>query len=765
MNSQILLRRAYFALSCSLSIATGYGQDPDESLIYNLPEFSVETASEDGTFTRSASLGAMRTAQFLEEIPITVTVIPQELIEAFHLLDPDQHAAYSASWLSGETEAGGGGGSRVRGFVPLTFRNGFSRTGVGEVVNIERTEIIKGPMSAMFGQSNPGGLINYVTRRARNEPSYRFMVMGGSEGYQRYQANITGPIVKDKLLFRIDTSYTDQEGQMDFWYNRTWALSGNLTWRAGPDTTIYFDVETLNRYMNRGAGGILNRYDSFYNPILDQTIANVIGGVGEDLVRLGFNQSGPYDRVDREIVTYDMRLEHRFNSSLALRANLQYWDREFDDYRWTWPQYYVDRDEFVGREPFRHYQPEDAISGQVDLVSSFWLGDWADNELLVTFDFSDTNFERQDTRMEVAQRNSELPIETRNLSPSNPVYYDYDRDSLTRVTSHTQRNTEMWAVMLRERMALLEGDLILFASGRYDRVKDETFNLMVAETAPNYRAGATNGLLSGSFGGNYKIVGNQLVAFVNRSSSYTPMTTVDQGTNQFVDPIKGVGYETGFRGRIWNDSVYWTASVYQIDRYNIPQRNPDFINLEETPNVPQFRGDGVERSKGWEIELGGNLTPNFTVRAAIGYNDATLHRFPDNPSLEGRKLERAPEMTANFMLSYRFSEGVLEGTTLGFSGRYQDSYYARFGGAGSEVTGTGIISYEPTQPYELLARIEEIRPHSFINDFFVQHAFDWGNSRNVVRLNVQNVFDRDEWTVTGRLTPGRQWRLSWTVQL
>lgn len=763
------------ALVTSLMFVGLQAEEVESDLVYTLPSFTVETTSEAGRVAPSASLGAMRTAELLEEIPVTVSVIPQELMEAFQLFDPDEHAAYVAGWLSGETEEGGGGGSRLRGFVPVTFRNGFSRTGVGEVVNIERTEVIKGPMSAMFGQANPGGLINYVTRRARSEPSYRLVGILGTQGYHRAQMHFTGPLVDKKLFYRLDGSYTYFEGQQDFFYNRTWALSGNIVWRISPQTSIYFDVETLNRYMNRGTGGVLNRYDTFLNPIasLEATegqfdffpIENVIGGINEELTRQGFNQHGPEARVDREIMTYDMRLEHMFNRTFSLRANLQYWDRTFDDYRWTTPQYYVDRGLVIGREPFRHYQPEDALSGQIDFLSNFWFGNWAENELLLTFDFSQTDYMRQDWRMEVAERNATLPTEVRNLDPFNPQYGTYDRNSLTRLTRDQGRETLLYAFMLRERMALLEGDLILFASARYETVDDKLSDRLLVETNPNFRAEGKHSLISSSLGGNYKILGNKLVAFANTSSSFVPLTSLDLGTGELQKPERGVGYEGGFRGRIMDSSVYWTTSVYLIDRYDIPQRNPAFEGVTATPDEPQFIGAGEERSQGLEFEASGDPTPNFSFRLALGYNDAYIRRFPDIAKVEGRKLLRAPEYTASFMLIYRFREGPLSGFTTGFSGLYTARYYGRFGGAGSYVSGTGTdnISFVPTQPWERRDRMEEIRPSVMTFGLFVQKGFRFGDTTHTARINILNLFDTDDWTVTGRLKDGRQVRFSWSA--
>lgn len=754
------------AVSEETKVDKGSTETINDELVYTLDEFVVETKSEEGKVSASASLGALRTAEYLEEIPVTVSVIPQEIMEAFSLYDPDEHAAYVANWLSGETEYGGGGGSRLRGFIPTTYRNGFTRTGVGEVVNVERTEVIKGPLSAMFGQANPGGLINYVTRRAKSKSSYRLVGILGSNAYQRYEGHFTGPLIKDKLFYRLDGSYNYLEGVQDFWFNETHAISANLVYKHSPKTTFYYDIETMDRYMNVGAGAVLNRYNSY--DVGGQTVNNVIGGINEELTRAGFNQHGPHARTDREIQTHDFRLEHSLNSNHSLRMNLQYWERTYETIRWTTPQYYVEDRLFKLREPFRQKIPEDSFSGQIDFLSKFWFGNWAQNELLLTFDFSMQGYEREDWRMNLTKRNK-LPNDVRNLDPTNPNYGTFELSSLDRLTQSESREANLFGLMARERFALLDGDLILFASGRYDKVKNnveyssKSTGLPYPIITPNSSAETENDLFSSSFGGNYKLIGNKLVGFLSLSSSYTPLTKIDIGTGELQDPEKGVGLEGGFRGRIFDDSVYWTASLYQIDRYDIPQRNPEFISVDATPGVPQYIGAGEERSKGCELEINGDPTDNFSFRLTFGYNDATLTKFPDNEAVEGRKLLNAPEFTSSMMLIYRMKEGPFGNLDMGISGLYVDRYYARFGGAGSYVSGTGTINPNPEQPWERNDRIEEIRPSSMTYNFFLQRRFNLGSTKNNVRLNILNLMDEDTWTVTGRLKPGREYRLSWSM--
>src|SRR5690606_7646448 len=96
--------------------------------------------------------------------------------------------------------------------------------GVGEVVNIDRVEVIKGPLSALYGRSEPGGLVNYITKKPQATPGYRLSATYGTHDFTRGEASATGPL-SDKLFYRVDGSYQRFEGNMDYFYQETSAIS------------------------------------------------------------------------------------------------------------------------------------------------------------------------------------------------------------------------------------------------------------------------------------------------------------------------------------------------------------------------------------------------------------------------------------------------------------------------------------------------------------------------------------------------------------
>ncbi len=106
-------------------------------------------------------------------MPAAIQVVPRDLIV-------DQgggtltRALQNVSGVD-ENHTGGNRGAtfKARGFVsPAYAIDGNMLNPLGDrpatfvdMANVERIEVLKGPASALYGQGQPGGLINIVTRR------------------------------------------------------------------------------------------------------------------------------------------------------------------------------------------------------------------------------------------------------------------------------------------------------------------------------------------------------------------------------------------------------------------------------------------------------------------------------------------------------------------------------------------------------------------------------------------------------------------------
>lgn len=122
-----------------------------------------------------------------------------------------------------------------------------------DFVDIERVEVLRGPQGTLYGKNTTAGAINIVTRAPSFTPEARFEFSGGNLDFLQGKASVSGPIVADRLAFRLSGAITSRRGTV---FNVTsnehvnaldnQAVRGQLLWKA----TDTLDV-TLSGDFNR----------------------------------------------------------------------------------------------------------------------------------------------------------------------------------------------------------------------------------------------------------------------------------------------------------------------------------------------------------------------------------------------------------------------------------------------------------------------------------------------------------------------------------
>ena len=81
-----------------------------------------------------------------------------------------------------------------------------------ELADVDRVEVVKGPVSALYGRNAAAGAINYVTKRPGDVLAMKGRASFGEDGYRTFTANVSGPLIPGKVSLGLGGYYARYDG-------------------------------------------------------------------------------------------------------------------------------------------------------------------------------------------------------------------------------------------------------------------------------------------------------------------------------------------------------------------------------------------------------------------------------------------------------------------------------------------------------------------------------------------------------------------------
>ncbi|MEH2084047.1 MAG: TonB-dependent receptor [Nostoc sp.] len=401
----------------------------------------VVTGEQDGYNVPDSST-ATRTDTPLRDIPQSIQVIPQEVIKDQQITRISD-ATRNVSGVSPGTSFGAiNDYYTIRGFATGALRNGFeNRVDFFDYgANIERVEVLKGPASVLYGQLEPGGIVNYVTKQPLSNPYYAAEFTAGSFSFYRGSIDFSGPLTNDKkLLYRLNIAYENSGSFRDFLDYDIFSVTPVITYKPSKNTTLTFEYEYGRRY----AG-----FDRGFPPSSVYLTLPISRNLGE------LNSFSNVD-YNRGVLTVD----HRFSESLQLRSALSVQSSLTN-------VGFVNYNDLIGSSLQRVVQEDrdrrdEEYDWQTDLIGNFNTGSIV-HQLLLGFELSRST----DVYVGFAGDIASLDI-------FNPVY----GSGSTNLRQVYQENTKLdtIGIYLQDQVTLLP-NLKLLVGGRYDFVNYDSLN-------------------------------------------------------------------------------------------------------------------------------------------------------------------------------------------------------------------------------------------------------------------------------------------------
>lgn len=126
--------------------------------------------------------------------------------------------------------------------------------------DVERIEVLRGPQGTLYGRNAVGGAVNILYKQPTDVYEAAFKTIQGSLSTQEYYGVVSGPLVEDKLLGRVNFSWRDRDGfvrdiggHSDIDGLGTENIAVQLKWK--PTDTLTMDVRQNWMEIDRSFGG------------------------------------------------------------------------------------------------------------------------------------------------------------------------------------------------------------------------------------------------------------------------------------------------------------------------------------------------------------------------------------------------------------------------------------------------------------------------------------------------------------------------------
>ena len=690
MRRLLLPMLAIPALTCP-AMASANDEPPAEPLALEEMQVTASAERADGPVqgyraTRSAS--ATRTDTAIHETPQSISVVPAQVVEDIGATRLEDALDYAGGVERGNNFGGQGLTEfLVRGFSTQEFyRNGFAVNrgypNMPDANTLERIEVLRGPASMLYGRGDPGGTFNIVSKQPQAE---RRTVLGSqvnTDGLRRGTLDTTGALDESAAFtYRLNLVAEGSDSFRDHVESERYNIAPVLRWQLNDDTALILEGDYLhNRHpLDRG----LTRYP------------NQAGDLSRDRF-LGEETAG---KLTNQNATTQLRLEHQLDSQWMLRGGIQYLDGSLDGGAVENNGLAADG-RTVGRNYSERWLNWNDLAVQANLEGHFDAAGLA-HTLLLGVEFDDFNYDSQIDRSGGAT--SDFPIDLYD-----PVY-GQPLPALTRTTTYDDENLKSYAFFLQDQITLTER-LTAQVGARLERFEQRYENKL----NPAGSWDQTHNAVSPRFGLIYDLT-EELAVYANTSRSFKPNRGADRSSQAF-DPEEGIAHEVGIKYELPEHDLSVTAALFHITKENVLTSDPVDSNYQVAA--------GEARSRGFDISVAGNITPQWRVIGGYAYVDAEVTESSSASMPVGTRLANVPRHSFNLLDTYEFAEGPLAGLGVGMGVKYVGD---RKGGA--TRTAFDMDAYTTVDLLAYYPLTERVRLNLNLNNLFDEEYEEraWGN--------------------------------------
>ena len=567
-----------------------------------------------------------RTAINKEDTAKSIQTFNQTVIEDAHFQNIEDIIEMSSNTVYTGDSHGRTNQISMRGFsgVPILI-DGMKITNKmahPDIFNFEAVEIQKGPDSLQYGESSPGGIVNLVKKKPTKESLASIEFEATDNPSYSPKIDLAGSLNEDKsIYFRLLSSLKYDEGWTNSNTNTNKVfVAPSLAYDINDNNTLTFVTEYTNEttpsafgtYVN-SKGKLVTSPETFIsNPDEEFEKTQKIAGFDLDSTFNTWNSNFKYRYIDYVGNNGNVHMPQRYNEITNI----------------------VTRAYAYQKQEFQEHALQYTLNKEVNILN-------LKNNISIGADYN-----KAYSKLDMFY----VPTVPYNLNLSNPVY-----EHLTKVLDYSnpmnmssaKTNVESWGTFLQDNINLTD-DLIFNAGLRYSELKPKNGQKTDATTP--------------SFGLVYHLT-PQTSLYTNYSESFTPNSSKDIN-NKILDPETGKGYELGIKQKLFDDRFDLTTALFKIEKENVAQLDPN------DPTNTKYKASGVQESQGFELDLSGDITSNWSIIGSYGFTATKNKDKNDND------LRNIPKHTANLFTTYKLSALNLPDYYIGAGARYIGSKFA-----------------------------------------------------------------------------------------
>ena len=681
---------------------------------------------------------ATKTNTPVMETPVNVQSVSQQVLQ-------DQQATTLSTALQNvsgvSVVAGSQGGAAsifgnasngilLRGFATSNYyRDGFRiDSGSGydnlsqrQFANISTVEVLKGPGAILYGFSDPGGILNIVTKEPLDSPYYAVQQQVGSLAFYRTSIDATGPLNTDKsLLYRVNMSYENNGApfgsEIDHTHAQSIFIAPVIKWNIDASTWVKLEAE----YGHNRSG-----YYFPFDPLVNGALVNVPRN-------FNYGQGDPNTSTN---LFAALSWSHQFDRDWSIKQQIAYSDNDVytNGLSGTFPYFIFPAPplDLVSGGLAQNEGRTSTYSTNVDITGHLnTFG--AEHTLLLGGDYYRTTGFTANIFSGpgyVSLYNPNLGFTSNVSSCSAQVNFDGPCAPSSSIYAQTS------AGLYLQDQVKLPYNFFFMAGARYQYVNQTgaTNSSTGGYGGPNELAPSlpvTGQALTPRFGLLWRPQ-QWLSLYGNYTEGFGPQpagTLIYPG--QLAPPSGAKSWEAGAKIELFDGKIRANADYFELVKTNVPYQDPN--HPFQCGGGPCELVAGAARSTGPEFDVQGEILPGWKVIANYTNDDVRFTKInpatvgPGGPGA-GERFFGVPRNQASLWTTYEFqNDSALKGLKIGAGYHYFGS------------TPVGDITNPPFD-WRLIPSYGTV-------DLMAAYSWNYAGTKMTAQLNVTNLLDRTYYT-------------------